>query len=307
MSFKNLRIYSVALDENLKHIFGSETQLEAAIANERLKPISHNELSTCGFVPLFGRNTEAYSYTYEGNHFFRFVEENKLMPPKILSQAVLDSIDAREEELGRKLTKAEKDTIKLAVRDQMLAKAFITRRELYIWVNSRHGYVGVSVSSANRAENAITIMRKAMGGSFPAKLLAPRCVVEDRLTNFLKGQLPEGFEIGYDCVLKSNDDTGATVRASKEDLACEEIANHIKAGKLVTELQLKLHESVQFVLNSELVVKRFSIDDEYLKANMPMKSDDAIADMQASFIIESDVLTDTVNNIVKVFDCDTGK
>ncbi len=305
MPFKSVRLYSVALDDKLKSIFANENELDKLIADEKFKPAGQMEISSCGFAPVFGRNTEAYSFSYDGNHYFRFVEENKLLPSSVVNQVFLDEVDAKEEELGRPLKKAEKTTLKTAITNKMLAQAFASRRELMIWVNSRYGFVGISVTSAKRAENAITYLRKALGGSFPAKSFSPRCVVEDRLTSFVaRNDMPDGFKLGYDCVLKSNDDTGATVRASKEDLTCDEIQSHIKAGKMITDLQLNLNDSVSFVVNNELVLKRIAIDDTFLSQNLPQSTEDKTADMQSFFIIEASVLTDMVDRVTKAFDCD---
>lgn len=304
MSFKNLRLYTVNLTDELKDLFSNQLLLENSIEACKFRHTMEQEMTSCGFAPLFGRNTDAYTFSSNHNHFFRFVEENKLLPSTIIREAFLDEVEKKEEELGRALKKDEKQALKLALTNQMMAKAFVTRRELLIWVNSLYGYVGVSATSAKRAENAITVLRKACNGTFPVKPLQPRCVVEDRLTSFIsKGDLPEGFSLGNDCVLKSTDDTGATVRASKEDLTCKEINSHIEAGKRVTELQLDFVDNAQFVLSNELALKRISLDDQFLERSLPQKSDDKITDMQSYLLVESDVMTSIFDKIVKAFDC----
>ena len=308
MSFKNLRLYTVDLSNNseLKNIFANETLLEECIASCKFRKTMEQEMSTCGFAPLFGRHTDAFTFSSNHNHFFRFVEENKLLPSTIIKEAFLDEVDRKENELNRALKKDEKQALKLALTNKMMAQAFVTRRELFVWVNSLYGFVGVSATSAKRAESAITVLRKALHGSFPAKPLQPRCVVEDRLTSFIaKGDLPQDFKLGYDCVLKSTDDTGATVRASKEDLTCKEINSHIEAGKRVTEVQLDFVENAQFVITSELAIKRITLDDQYLERSLPQKTDDKIADMQSYMLVDSDVLTAIFDKVMKAFDCVT--
>ena len=305
MAFKNLRLYTVDLSGGeLKNIFSNESLLEECIASARFRPTLDQEMSSCGFAPLFGRHTDAYTFSSNHNHFFRFVEENKLLPSSIIKETLLDEIDKKEAELNRALKKDEKQALKLALTNKLMSQAFVTRRELFIWVNSTYGFVGVSVTSAKRAENTITTLRKALHGSFPAKPLQPHCVVEDRLTSFLaKGELPNDFGLGFDCVLKSTDDTGATVRATKEDLTCKEIISHIEAGKRATELQLNLTDLAQFVLTNDLVVKRLTLEDQFLERNLPQKSDDKIADMQSFLLIEADVLTTVFDKLSKAFDC----
>lgn len=79
MPFKSVRLYCVALDDKLKSIFSNESELDKLIADEKFRPAGQMEISSCGFAPVFGRNTEAFSFSYDGNHYFRFVEENKLL------------------------------------------------------------------------------------------------------------------------------------------------------------------------------------------------------------------------------------
>ncbi len=302
---KNVRLYSVALDDQLKQLFAQETELEAAISALRLKPLATGDVSSYGFTPLFGRGTQAYTFSHDGNHFFRFAEENKLMPTSVVNQVVADEIENREEELGRPLKKDEKKALKQGIVTKMLEQAFVTRRDLLIWVNSKQGYVGVSVTAAKRAENAISFLRKALGGSFPAKPFQPRCVVEDRMTGFItKGDLPETFTLGYDTVLKSNDDTGATVRVSKENLTAAEIISHITAGKIVTELQLSFNEIATFVLAQDLTIKRLALEDQYLEQNLPKSSGDKVADQQSMILIEGETLTELVRALTRAFQCE---
>lgn len=304
MWFKNARIYTVALDDSLKSIFNNETLLNDKIQAECFKPTTQQELASCGFSPVLGRNTEAFVFSHEHNHFLRFTEENKLLPASIVNQVLADQIDLKEQEVNRPLKKSEKQALKTAVINQMMAQAFTTRRESFLWINSQFGFVAASVSSAKRAEAAITMLRKALG-SFPAKALQPRCVVEDRLTSYIaKKELPELLTLGVDAVFKSNDDMGSTVRVSKDDLTSNEVLNHIKAGKMVTELQLNYNQAAQFVITSDLGLKRITIDDLFLEKNMPQSSDNKLADLQAAIILESSVLTELIAKIFKAFDCD---
>lgn len=304
MWFKNARIYTVALDDKLKSIFNNETLLEERISAERFKHVSALEVSSCGFSPIFGRNTEAFVFSHEHNHLLRFTEENKLMPNSIVNQALEDEIALKEQELNRPLKKAEKQALKTALINKMLSQAFATRRELFLWVNSRYGFAAVSATSAKRAENAITILRKALG-SFPAKSFQPRCVIEDRLTSFVvTNELPECFKLGGDAVLKATDDSGSSVRVSKDNLTSDEVIAHIKAGKVVTDLQLSFNGCSQFVLSSDLTLKRISLDDQFLEHTLPQSTGDLVADMQANVIIETEVLTNLISQVAKTFDCE---
>ena len=162
----------------------------------------------------------------------------------------------------------------------------------------------MSVSSAKRAERAIAMLREAFS-TFPAKCFQPRCVVEDRMTSWISNNdLPNVFTLGNDATLKSTDDEGGTVKVSKEDLSSDEIAVHINAGKVITDLQLIFEDTVMCVLSSDLTVKRMRPLDQFLEKNLPEKSDDAVADMAAHLCLQGEVLTSLIDSISEIFDCE---
>lgn len=303
MWFKNARIYTVDLSEDLKKVFRNPEALEDALAQVKFKPVTAMEMSSSGFAPIFGRAADVYSFASAGNCFVKIIEEQKLLPSSIVNQAVMDEIENRENQLKRPLKKDEKAAIKTAILQEMMSKAFASRKELFIWVNYDKGYVAVSATSAKRAENAIALLRSALE-SFPAKPLAPRVSVEDKLSTYVRtNDLPPGFSLGADAVLKSIGDEGATVRISRDELTSKEVINHLDAGKEVTDLQLYLEEDTGFMLSSDLTVKRVSISDQYLERNLPEKTDDTVSDLQSFLIVEADILTNIVTNIKSAFDC----
>lgn len=305
MWFKNARIYSVSLAPEHLKAFSNEELLEETIQKKAFKPCQAQEMSSIGFGPLFGKNSSAYTFTFGKNHFFSVVEENKLLPASVIKTELDIEVEEKEATIGRELKKNELKTLKTALVNKLLARAFASRRSLLVWVNSQYGYVGVAASSAKRAEQAIALIREAFKGTFPAKAFQPRCVVEDRMTDWIaKGTLPNIFTLGNDATLKSSSDDGGTVKISKDDLHSDEIISHIGAGKVITEIQLNYNETMSFVLSSDLILKRMRPDDQYLEKNLPELSEDALADIQSHLILQSDVLTSITNTLIEIFDCE---
>ncbi len=301
MWFKNARFYTVDFSE-LGEIFRDEQMLNDAAQSAQFKPCNAQEISTIGFVPLFGPETP-YHFSCGQNHFFRLQEETKLLPASVVNNKLSELVAAKELELKRQIRKNERDALKSAVVNQLLSRAFATRRELLIWCNPEAKLCAVSASSAKRCEKGLAMMREAFS-TFPAKLLEPHCLVEDRLTSWIKSGKPQSlFEIGSDTTLKSADDSGATVRISRDDLSSEEIGVHIDAGKVVTELQMTFDDSLILVLCSDLSCKRLKPTDQYLERNLPEKSDDAIADMQAHLVLQGELLQNLGKTILETFNC----
>ena len=302
MWFKNARLYTADFSD-LKDIFKNETEVEDAVESAPFRPCQANEISTVGFAPLFGGET-AFAFETSGARFFRLVEETKLLPAAVIREQLNELVAKREAELKREIRKNEKEALKTALTNQLLARAFATRREMLVYANPEHGTVAVSASSAKRAEKAIAMLRQAFT-TFPARVLQPRCAVEDRMTAWIsKNELPDRFTLGTDVVLKSTEEEGGVIRASKEDLSSDEIAVHIEAGKVTTELQLTYQDSLSFVLTSDIALKRMKPTDQYLERNLPEKSDDRTADLQAHLVLQGALLGELSEYLLTLFDCE---
>ena len=303
MWFKNARIYNVNYSE-ISGFFTDETKLEEALEQTAFQPCKSQEVSSIGFAPLFGPDS-AYCYRHENSFFCKLLEENKLLPASVIKNELQNQIMQREAELQRNISKNEREALKTAIQNQLLAKAFTTRREMLIWMNTATNMIVVGASSAKRAEKGLAMLRQALS-SFPAKVPQPRCVVEDRMTAWLTTpeELPSQFELGTDTILKSQDDDGGVIRASREDLTSEEIAVHIHSGKVSTEVQVVYDDALSLVLGADLSMKRIKPLDQYLEKNLPEKSDDERADMQSYLIIQGQLFTSLCELLMEIFDCD---
>ncbi len=302
MWFKNARLYTVDLSE-LGDAIRDEIQFEDALSACPFKPVSGNDISSIGFAPLFGNNT-TFSFKTGGGYFCRLIEETKLLPASVIRTELDNLILQKEAELQRELRKNEKEALKTAITGKLLSQAFATRRDILAYVQPDKKFLVVSASSAKRAEKVVAMLREAFV-SFPAKVLQPRCAVEDRLTSWIsKGEIPQGFSLGTDVVLKSTDDEGGVVRVSREDLSSEEIMVHIEAGKVVNELQLLYTDALSLVLTSDLALKRVKPTDLYLEKNLPEKADDQVANLQSHLVLQGALLDEIVERILEIFDCE---
>lgn len=302
MWFKNARLYNGDFSD-LKDIFRDDAEIEDAVKAVPFRPCQGGEKASAGFAPLFA-DTGAYSFKTNGGVFLRVLEETKLLPSSVVMTQLNEIIAKKESELGREVRKNEREALKTALVNQLLERAFPVRRDMLVYIHPELGICAVSVSSAKRAETAIALVRQAFT-TFPAKVPQPRCAAEDRITSWVsEGPVPEYFELGADTVLKSSDENGGVIRASREDLTSEEITVHIKAGKLMTELALTYKDEVFFVLGADLSLKRIKPLDQYLERALPEKTDDRVADQQAHLVLQGALLDELVPYIFKLFDCD---
>ena len=302
MWFKSARFYTVDFSE-INNYFENEEAMEEALQKVAFRPCAAQETATIGFTPIFGREG-VYHFSSGENHFFKLYEENKLLPTSVIRDELEELVEEKELELKRVLRKNEKDALKSAVTSKLLAQAFATHRELIIWCNFAKNIVGVSANSAKRAEKALAMLREAFG-TFPAELLAPKILVDKTLTDYLKdNSLPNKLTFGFEATLKSEGESGGTVRILKEELTSDEVMVHLNSGKVVQEIGLCFDESLEFNLLTDLSVKKLKLTDIYLEHHASEKTDDEIADMQSLLVLQGELFTEFLTYLLELFNCE---
>ena len=78
-------------------------------------------------------------------------------------------------------------------------------------------------------------------------------------------EAPGGFSIDRECVLKQPDSEKATVRYARHTLDIDEVGEHIRQGKLPTQLAMTWMSRVSFVLTDTLTIRKIKLLDVVLR------------------------------------------
>lgn len=255
--------------------------LVEGLAECTLKPVGPLELSTYGFVPPFGSDTELLAQTI-GNHVLvTLAGEHKIIPPSSVNALLGKKIAEIEAKEGRRPGGRTRKRLKDEIVTELLPKALTKPSRTSAILNTEHGYIAVDTTSRKVAEQVVSEIRRALG-SFPAVPLNAEVSPRSVLTAWVGGEeLPEGLSMGDEVEMRDPADGGAVVKCKGQELASDEIATHLESGKQVTRLALNLNDHVSFSFDENLTVRKLRLLDGAVDSLESTERDDLQAELQA--------------------------
>jgi len=216
----------------------------------------------------------------------------------VIKQELQGKIEKLENEQSRKLRKTEKDALKDEVLFSLMPRAFSRFSQTFIWLDTARSLVIVDAASAKKAEDALALLRKSLG-SLPVVPLTLETPIELTLTQWVRGgEPPAGFVVQDEAELKALLEDGGTIRCKKQDLASDEIAAHIEAGKVVTKLALDWQEKIQFILADDATIKRLKFADTLREQNDDIDREDYAQRFDADFMLMTGELAGLIEQLV---------
>lgn len=278
--FKNLILYRVKKDPMVLADF-------AAYAFE---PCGAHQEKSIGWVPPRGQEFGALVETIGGHKLMKLMTETKAVPASVVKRGV-DALAAEiEKSTGRKPGKKERREMADEVWQNCLPYAFTKQSATLIWGDTNSGLLAVDASSQPKADDAITMLLKAHEG-LELQLLNTQTSPAAAMAYWLmEKEAPEDFSIDRECELKASDESKAVVKYGRHPLDIEEVAQHIRAGKLPTKLALTWNDRVSFVLTEGLQVKKLAILDVAFEESAS-KSDTAADNFDADMAITTGELS----------------
>ncbi|MFD1801530.1 recombination-associated protein RdgC [Mixta tenebrionis] len=290
--FKNLMIYRLNSDISL-----SADDLEKQLAAFSFSPCGSQDMAKTGWVAPMGARSDALIHVNNGQTLICARKEEKILPSPVVKQALEAKIEKLEAEQQRKLKKTEKDSLKDEVLHSLLPRAFSRFSQTFLWIDSVNNLIMVDCASAKKAEDILALLRKSIG-SLPVVPLAMEKPIELTLTEWVRsGDLPAGFALMDEAELKAILEDGGVIRCKKQDLVCDEIANHIEAGKQVTQLALDWQQRVQLMLASDGSVKRLKFADTLREQNDDIDREDFAQRFDADFLLMTGELTALISEL----------
>lgn len=257
--------------------------LEPVLHKARFIPCGPTQPESTGWIPPRGNKGERLAETVGGHLLLKLCTEKRAVPSSAIKAAVDERVEKYKQETGNERVPSKvKKEFKEEVLLDLLPRAFTKRGTTLIWVDPANRMLVVdsgSLAGADRVVSSLLAALLEVPGRGPALDLEVVQTQESpavSMAHWLSTrEAPWRFTVDRDCELKAPDEQKATVRYSRHTLEIDEVAEHINAGKVPTQLALTWNDRVSFVLTEAGQVRKIKLLDVVMEGvDKPGKGED---------------------------------
>jgi len=241
------------------------TEIENRLQGVRFVECGASQPEAAGWVAPRGEKHAALAESVGGHLILKLCTETKAVPGAVVKTQVEEKLDVIEKDTGRRPRGKIVKELKEEVIHALLPRAFPKRVDTLVWVDTKAQLLLVGAASAKKADGVVTRLLELLGGGCKLALLQTALAPATAMATWLaEKDAPAGFSIDRECELKQPDSEKASVRYARHGLDIDEVAEHIKQGKLPTQLALTWAGRVSFVLTEALTLKKIKLLDVVL-------------------------------------------
>jgi recombination associated protein RdgC len=289
MWFRNLRIFRLSSDWE-----STQEQFENLLAKHPLTRCGSLDMNSRGWV--YPKDGE-FVHSVNRQWLIALGVEQKLLPTTVIRQVTQERVAQIEEEQGRKVGRKEVRDLRDRVTQELLPRAFASRRTTWAWIDTVNGWLAIDAGSDGRADEFLDVLGKSSGDIVLRAIqtqVSPSAAMTDWLAS---GEAPAGFSIDDDLELRSAVSAQSAIRYVHHALEGKEIRQHIADGKLVTKLGMTWNDRISFVLTDKLQVKRLAFLD-ILKEEAEQSAQQADEQFDVDFALMSGELNRMLGDLV---------
>lgn len=251
------------------------TDIESRLDGARFIECGATQQESAGWVEPRNEKHGALLENVGGQLILKLCTETKAVPGSVVKTRLDERLDKIADETGRRPKgKAAKELKEEIVRD-LLPRAFPKRSTTLVWIDTAAKLVLIGAGSAKKADNVATRLIELLGGGLMLSLVNTELSPATAMAHWLATkEAPSGFSIDRECELKQPDSEKSTVRYARHTLDIDEVGEHIKQGKLPTQLALTWSSRVSFVLTESLALKKIKLLDVVLESASQQSTQD---------------------------------
>jgi len=259
--FKNALVYRIDLWDS-----PTIADLESRLSGARFVECGASQAESIGFVEPRNVKHGALAEQVAGQLILKICTETKAVPGGIVKDELERRLEAAEAQTGRRPKGKRAKELKEEIVRELLPRAFPKRGHTTVWLCPSAQLMVVGAASPKKADRVVTQLVDLFGGGLRVQHLQTQLSAATAMSTWLaEKESPAGFSIDRECELKQPDSEKSTVRYARHALEIDEIGEHIKQGKLPTQLALTWAGRVSFVLNEQSALKKIKLLDVVLE------------------------------------------
>lgn len=257
--------------------------LEKALQKTRFIPCGPTQAESSGWVAPRGAKHSQLAELVGGQLILKLCTEKRAVPASAVKAAVEEKIERYKKETGQERVGARaKKEFKEEVLLDLLPRAFTKRVNTLLWLAPAQKLLVVDSGTLAGADRIVSALLAALldipgvGAALDLQLIQTELSPSAAMAHWLSTrEAPFHFTIDRDCELKTPDDQKSSVRYARHTLEIDEVAQHIAAGKVPTQLAMTWNERVSFVLSDTGQVRRMKMLDVVMEGvDKPGKDED---------------------------------
>jgi recombination associated protein RdgC len=267
--FKSACFFRIAED----FVLPDRDAVERVLQKARFVPCGPTEPESTGWVPPRGGKSKVLAEVVGGHLILKLCTEKRAVPAAAIRAGVDERIERYQAETGNERVPAKvKKEFKEEVLLDLLPRAFSKRSTTLLWLDAKRRMLVVDAGSLAAADRIVSSLLAALlevpgaGPALDLQLVHTESSPAASMAHWLSTrEAPWRFTVDRDCELKAADEQKSSVRYARHTLDIDEVAGHIAAGKLPTQLALTWNERVSFVLTEAGQLRKLKMLDVVLK------------------------------------------
>ena len=247
--------------------------LERVLQKSRFVPCGPTQPESTGWVPPRGNKSKRLAEAVGGQLILKLCIEKRAVPASAIKAAVEEKVERYKTETGNERVPAKlKKEFKEEVLLDLLPRAFSKRSTTLLWLDAKGRMLVVDAGSLAAADRIVSSLLAALlevPGAAPSldlQLVHTQTSPSASMAHWLSTrEAPWHFTVDRDCELKAADEQKSSVRYARHTLDIDEVAQHIAAGKVPTQLAMTWNDRISFVLSEAGQIRRLKMLDVVLK------------------------------------------
>ncbi|WP_299075676.1 recombination-associated protein RdgC [uncultured Paraglaciecola sp.] len=299
---KSLIIYTFSRDIGLTQPDTAD-KLEKLLAEFKFQPCGGTDKVKFGFTQPMGEESELLVHSADGNMMISVMKQTKTISPAAFNKKLRAKQKEVEEREQRPLNKREIDNLKDELLIDLLPSVLPVDKRTNAYIINNAQYLVIDAATHKAAEDFTALLRKAIGSLPVTPIECTKSAAETVMTEWVKsGEMPAGFTLGTNAVLKSVLEEGGVIRCKNQDLASDEVLKHIENDKMVVQLSLDWQERITFTIKEDLSITSMKFSDELKDQNDDIDREDKAARFDADFALAVGEINALITDFDKTFE-----